>query len=326
MSAVLDISCPKCGKKNRHRISSADTIQKCKWCGAKYSFANEPTPQKPRTPASRITFGGVVAVAAMGLACCTLPALLLGPTKKPENSRPTSENTTAPKIAALNLPKGGPASSEVEKKESVAESTTVAKSDSKAPVSPSSNEPKKPKGEAAPNPDDLNMLNYELAKAEYHGWLEVRLAKREIDSGKDAEFKGDPGKGYKFALMGRDWLRDISKRYPGTIAADEASILLAGKSIEDRECPPAPKLPIGVKAKEVNVLAKDFDRSRSENRPVTSPSDPGYSSGSPVSDPYVPSSNRGSSSSGSSGDVYVRGYTRKDGTYVAPHYRSRPSR
>lgn len=26
------------------------------------------------------------------------------------------------------------------------------------------------------------------------------------------------------------------------------------------------------------------------------------------------------------GDTYVRGYTRKDGTYVAPHYRSSPNR
>ncbi len=31
------------------------------------------------------------------------------------------------------------------------------------------------------------------------------------------------------------------------------------------------------------------------------------------------------SSSGSSGDTYVRGYTRSDGTYVAPHYRSNPN-
>ncbi len=30
--------------------------------------------------------------------------------------------------------------------------------------------------------------------------------------------------------------------------------------------------------------------------------------------------------SGSSGTVHVRGYTRSDGTYVAPHYRSAPSR
>ena len=27
----------------------------------------------------------------------------------------------------------------------------------------------------------------------------------------------------------------------------------------------------------------------------------------------------------SSSDVYVRGYTKKDGTYVRPHYRSRPN-
>jgi hypothetical protein len=32
----------------------------------------------------------------------------------------------------------------------------------------------------------------------------------------------------------------------------------------------------------------------------------------------------GGRKSGSGGDVYVRGYTRKDGTYVQPHYRSAP--
>jgi len=34
----------------------------------------------------------------------------------------------------------------------------------------------------------------------------------------------------------------------------------------------------------------------------------------------------GSSSGGGGGSVYVRGYTRRDGTYVAPHTRRRPRR
>jgi hypothetical protein len=38
------------------------------------------------------------------------------------------------------------------------------------------------------------------------------------------------------------------------------------------------------------------------------------------------SSSHSSSRSHSSGDVHVRGYTKKDGTYVAPHYRSHPDK
>jgi hypothetical protein len=188
-----------------------------------------------------------------------------------------------------------------------------------------------PKIDAQAESEDSTMVKYEIAKAEYHGWFEVRLAKKEMDDGKDAELKGNLGEGYALVTSGKSWLMDIMKRYPDSVAADEAALLLAGKSFDDRERPTVPKLPVGIKAKEVNVLAKDFDKNIAENRPVPYPSSSEYVSGSTnstASDVSVPSSSRSSGSgwSGSTGDVYVRGYTRKNGTYVAPHYRGRSSR
>jgi len=56
--------------------------------------------------------------------------------------------------------------------------------------------------------------------------------------------------------------------------------------------------------------------------PVTKPTQPTYV---PSPSTYV-SSGSSSSSRSSGGNVYVRGYTRKDGTYVAPHTRSSPRR
>ncbi len=52
-----------------------------------------------------------------------------------------------------------------------------------------------------------------------------------------------------------------------------------------------------------------------------------YSNYTPSSTSYNSSSYRSSSSTSSSGGtVHVKGYTRKDGTYVRPHTRSSPSR
>lgn len=51
-----------------------------------------------------------------------------------------------------------------------------------------------------------------------------------------------------------------------------------------------------------------------------------YSKTSSYSSPSVRSSSRYSSQSNSGGSVHVKGYTRKDGTYVKPHTRSAPRR
>lgn len=51
-----------------------------------------------------------------------------------------------------------------------------------------------------------------------------------------------------------------------------------------------------------------------------------YNNYTSTSDSYNSSSYRSSSTSSSGGTVYVKGYTRKDGTYVRPHTRSSPSR
>ncbi|MGH1516578.1 hypothetical protein [Chryseobacterium sp. JK1] len=51
-----------------------------------------------------------------------------------------------------------------------------------------------------------------------------------------------------------------------------------------------------------------------------------YSKTSSYSSPSVRSSSSYSSQSNSGGSVHVKGYTRKDGTYVRPHTRSAPRR
>ncbi|MDN4011278.1 hypothetical protein QX233_02275 [Chryseobacterium gambrini] len=51
-----------------------------------------------------------------------------------------------------------------------------------------------------------------------------------------------------------------------------------------------------------------------------------YSNYTTSSNSYNSSSYRSSSTSFSGGTVHVKGYTRKDGTYVRPHTRSSPSR
>ena len=69
------------------------------------------------------------------------------------------------------------------------ESTTTDDAPLKPAVAPVV-ELKKPTVDVHLDSDELNMVKYEIAKAEYHGWFEVWLAKKELEDGRDAELSG----------------------------------------------------------------------------------------------------------------------------------------
>jgi hypothetical protein len=171
-------------------------------------------------------------------------------------------------------------------------------------------EPADPKGTVGKDdPIADAMLAYELAKSEYHGWIELGSARTVAKDAPAEESKGNLAKAEKIRTLVRQRYRDITTLYPESQAASDAKDLLLGKSPPRRPAPPRPKLPDGVKASEEDLRPK---------LAVESPSS--------AKDAAATSAAAAGPTPSNGKTVYVRGYYRADGTYVAPHYRAAPKR
>jgi hypothetical protein len=171
-------------------------------------------------------------------------------------------------------------------------------------------EPSDPKGAAAKDdPIADAMLAYELAKSEFHGWVELGSARTILNDAPAEESKGNHAKAEKIRTLVRQRYRDITTLYPESQAASDARELLLGKSPPRRPAPPRPKLPPGVKASEEDLRPKLAAESASTAKVAAAT----------TAAAAGPTPSNGKT-------VYVRGYYRADGTYVAPHYRAAPKR
>lgn len=72
-------------------------------------------------------------------------------------------------------------------------------------------------------------LAYELAKSEYHGWIELRLARRMEADAPNAEYRGEYREARRMRTLSRERYFDVARIYPGTQAAADAKALIAGK-------------------------------------------------------------------------------------------------
>lgn len=307
---MIDARCPHCNAPNRHRPSSLGYFVTCAGCGKKYRILskNESSGHGDRKIVKVLVLT-VVLVSSLFI-CCGGGLFFLS--FAPKNVKETKKTIVDKAENAKNESAGAD-------RPKVSDPDAESASSNPSPREPKGAPPEKLLGNAKSKSDEIDpieeeMVKYEIAKAEYHGWVQFRLGKRLLDEGKAAELNGRTSEGYKLATSANEWLRDVVKRYPSTLASEEANSVLEGQSVPDRPSPPFPKLPKSVTAKEPDVLSKEFDKARSDV-PVLPRS---TSSGSGISNP-----SNSASDNDRSGLIYVRGYTRKNGTYVAPHYRRR---
>lgn len=154
------------------------------------------------------------------------------------------------------------------------------------------------------------MVRYELAKAAHHAAAKLSFGRRFLDEAKQANRAGRATEGGRLLAKATKWLNEVVRLYGDTESAADAKQLLDGKEVPERRVPPAPTLPQGVTARDHDVR---------ENEAVATA---GRATSQTQSENGTVAANPGAGVGGKS--VYVRGYTRKDGTYVQPHYRSAP--
>jgi hypothetical protein len=165
---------------------------------------------------------------------------------------------------------------------------------------------------------EQEMIRYELAKAEYHATAKLASTRNLLDAAQKEKKKGNDRESQRLLGKAEDRLGEVVALYPDTEAAADARQILNGKNVPERPIPPPPNLPQLVTANDDDVLET---LKRPSDASSSKPSAAGTPSSTSAKTPGSPGPHAVSSSSK---DVYVRGYTRKDGTYVAPHTRAAP--
>jgi hypothetical protein len=146
------------------------------------------------------------------------------------------------------------------------------------------------------------MFRYELNKAEYHAASKLKFGRIFLADAKHERQLGRPDEADRLTAKAAKWFNEVIELYGETEAAEDARRLLAGKEVGDRPIPPPPVPP-------ATVRTTDDDA-----REAVAVEKPGV--------PSVPW--RTAVAAGKT--VYVRDYTRSDGTHVRGHYRSPPRR
>jgi hypothetical protein len=157
--------------------------------------------------------------------------------------------------------------------------------------------------------DEAEMVKFEIAAGEDHADTMLRLALR-----LETEAFDGPGADRRY--------RAIIKDFPDTQAAADATQLLKGFKVPERPKPPYPILPAAIVKTDPHPVLGTYQP------PPDAKPDPKPDQGQATvsrSNP-LPQPTGSLKSPPSSGDktVFVRGYTRKDGTHVDSHYRSPP--
>jgi hypothetical protein len=161
---------------------------------------------------------------------------------------------------------------------------------------------------------ELAMLEYEIAKAEHHAARKLHIG-RTLATDAKSNLATAPAKEYdRLLLRSQGWYKEVNALYPDTQAAADARQLLNGKKVPIRPAPPAPSLPPEVKASDEDIR----ETAVAQGSPTSATTTPVGDQSTPVAQ----SSDTGSVA-WSPGTVAVRGYYRKDGTYVRPHQRTK---
>jgi hypothetical protein len=152
------------------------------------------------------------------------------------------------------------------------------------------------------------MVLYELAKAEFDAAWRLKTGRMLAEAAQERNAREEWRERERLLETAKTIYEEIMRRFPDTRAGEDAAELLAGKDPPHRPIPPKPSLPTGISADEDELPPNrppDLAKDSSSRGPVLG--------GAPMLGP-----------TGGPKTVYVRGYTRKDGTYVRPHYRSPP--
>jgi hypothetical protein len=172
---------------------------------------------------------------------------------------------------------------------------------------------------------EQQMIQYECAKAEYHAATKLSFARILAAEARGQTLRGKTLEGQRLLARAETRYREVIDLYPDTESAADAKQLLEGKDVPTRPVPPPPTLPGGIKASEDDIREQDKDKKESSPtaKPLADVSGPVYvvRPASRVGPVYV-----GYPTFGRPRTVYVRAYTRKDGTHVRSHYRSAPRR
>jgi hypothetical protein len=174
------------------------------------------------------------------------------------------------------------------------------------------------------------MARFEVAALEYHSDNKLRLARGLVQDAKVEKLGGNFRAAERLEDRARERYADIVKDFPGTQAAADAQSLLDGKPPPDRPRPPLPVLPKEVVKTDPHPLLGQHEPTKEKapagkTEPATPKTENAKANPAPAP-PYPspaprvvlpPSSNSGKT-------VFVRGYTRKDGTHVQAHFRSPP--
>jgi hypothetical protein len=148
---------------------------------------------------------------------------------------------------------------------------------------------------------DVEMVLYELAKADYHAAARVKVAVRFLDDARKEVLSGRVRESERLVKSARERLQEVLDLYPDAEAAGDAKQILDGKDVPARPLPLRPVLPKGVSARDDELAVTVKSLPKPDLPPDTPP---------------IPVPGK------SSRPVYVRGYTRPDGVYVQPHYRA----
>lgn len=166
---------------------------------------------------------------------------------------------------------------------------------------------------------EKEMEEYKRGKREYDAARKLRLAIVQRDNGNLKRQMGDFSEGNKLLEFARLRFEEIIRDFPDTDGAKKAQMFLRGGETKLGELPPEPKGPVPpVYFSEVfdEEGQKEFNLEKRKTPEKSKSGNPEFRM------QLVPSSPVGV---GSSKTVHVKGYYRKDGTYVRPHTRS-PSR
>jgi hypothetical protein len=158
-----------------------------------------------------------------------------------------------------------------------------------------------PEGKAKTERFEVEMVLYELAKAEYHAAVRLRAAREFIDAAETEKNKGHVRESQKLEKRGREKLLEVFNLYLQTKAAQEAQGILNGEVVPAHPLPLKPALPNGVSAGDEEMAVTN------KPSPLKLPPDPAL--------PII------SVPGNYSNPVYVRAYTRPDGLEVQAHYR-----
>jgi hypothetical protein len=163
---------------------------------------------------------------------------------------------------------------------------------------------------------------YEVAKSVYDATRLLSQARGLYDDGQAKVAKSIQPEGDKLLEFADRRFREIIKRYPATDSAKDAKALLARRNLAPRKVPPQPVEP-------VPPIEPQLDVPSPPPVPVIYPPDDDQTNvARSLADDDFREVKGGDYQtpvrSASGKTVYVRGYFRRDGTYVAPHMRSSP--